>query len=314
MSVPATVKLLFHSDLDDPAAWIPHLRREMPGLEVEVWPKVADPRDVDVAFIWTQPPEGLSTYTNLKAILALGAGINQLDLASLPSGVPLARLVDPMLAAAMADYCLYAVLHYQREFDRHARAQAERRWNHTLPRAKDGFRVGVMGLGEMGGTAARLIAGHGFPVRGWTRTPRTFAGISCFAGDEALGSFAAKSDLVICLLPLTAATRGILGKPLFDRLPAGAFVVNAGRGAHVVDADLVAALDSGRLGGAMLDVFREEPLPSGHPFWAHPLISVTPHVASFGDPRSATPQVVENVRRALAGRPLLNQVDVARGY
>lgn len=308
------MKVLFHSNLDDPREWIPALRGEMPELEVEVWPEVADPRAVDAALIWTQPPDGLAKYPNLKAILSLGAGVNQLDLGGLPSGVPLARLVDPGLTAAMQDYCLYAVLRYQRQLDRHEANQRQRGWEYEIPPAKASIAVGVMGLGELGGAVARRLAEAGFTVRGWARTPKRIEGVACFAGREGLAHFARETDILICLLPLTAETRGILDASLFALLPRGARLVNVGRGDHLVEQDLLDALESGRLGAATLDVFSREPLPQEHPFWLHPRIMVTPHVASFGSAASAAPLVVENLRRALAGQPLLNQVDIGRGY
>lgn len=308
------MKVVFHSNLDDPAEWIPELRKGMPELEVEVWPEIADPAAVDAALIWTQPPDGLNRYPNLKAILSLGAGVNQLDLASLPAGVPLARLVDPGLTLAMRDYCLYAVLRYQRQFDDHARAQAQRQWIYKLPTEKGSTTVGVLGLGELGAVVARALADFGFQVRGWARSTKKIDRVNCFAGADGLRSFASGIQILICLLPLTAETRGILGRPLFQMLPRGARIINVGRGDHLIEQDLLATLESGQLAGATLDVFSREPLPSAHPFWSHPKIMVTPHVASFGSPVSAAPRVVENLRRAMAGQTLLNQVDIGRGY
>ena len=308
------MKIIFNSNLDDPAEWIPELKARMPELEVEVWPDIADPRAIDAALIWTQPPDGLKGYPNLKAILSLGAGINQLDLASLPQGVPLARLIDPALTEAMKDFCLYAALRYQRQFDDHAAAQAQRKWIYRQPRAKAQTRVGVMGLGELGGAAARALADLGFAVRGWARTSKSIDRVRCFTGAEGLEPFARETDILICLLPLTAATRGILNKTLFRMLPTGARLVNPGRGAHLIEADLLTALETGRIAHAMLDVFSQEPLPPEHPFWSHPKIVVTPHVASFCTAVSAAPVLVENFHRAMAGRPLLNQVDLDRGY
>jgi len=308
------MRILFNSNLDDPAEWVPALKAEMPELEVDVWPEIADPERIEAALVWTQPPNGLGRYPRLKAILSLGAGINQLDLASLPAHVPLARLVDPMLTRYMQDYCLYAAIRYQRQFDRHTEEQARREWVYRQPPDKSAVRVGVMGLGELGSAVAKTLVGFGFAVRGWARSPKRIEGVSCFSGPEELRSFAAGTDILICLLPLTAETRGILGIPLFQMLPKGAKVINVGRGDHLVEGDLLEALDSGQIGGATLDVFSREPLDPAHPFWSHPRIMVTPHVASFGSAASAAPLVVENLRRARAGKQLLNQVDRARGY
>jgi glyoxylate/hydroxypyruvate reductase A len=308
------MRILFNSNLDDPAEWIPALKSHMPELEVEVWPKIADPARIEAALVWTQPPDGLGRYPHLKAILSLGAGINQLDLASLPAHVPLARLVDPMLTRHMQDYCLYAAIRYQRQFDQQAEQQARREWVYRLPPDKSAVRVGVMGLGELGTAVARTLAAFGFAVRGWARTKKRIDGIACFSGPGELRQFAAETDILICLLPLTPDTRGVLAKPLFQMLPRGAKVINVGRGDHLNEGDLLEALNSGQLGGATLDVFSREPLDPAHPFWAHPRVMVTPHVASFGSATSAAPLVVENLRRAHAGKPLLYQVDRARGY
>jgi glyoxylate/hydroxypyruvate reductase len=308
------MKIIFHSNLDDPAEWIPHLESQMPELKVEVWPKISDPQAIEGALIWTQPEDGLARYPNLKAILSLGAGINQLDLTRLPPGVPLARLVDPILTSAMRDYCLFATLRYQRLLDQHALNQTQKRWIYKQPPDPDAWGVGVMGLGELGAATASCIAGFGFKVRGWSRTQKNIPGVQCFAGSDGLAEFASKSDILICLLPLTPDTRGILNAGLFRLLPTGAKIINAGRGSHLVEADLLAALETGQIGGATLDVFSQEPLPQDHPFWTHPKVMVTPHVASYCKPASAATQVVENLRRAKAGKPLLNQVDMARGY
>ena len=308
------MRILFNSNLDDPGEWTPALQAEMPELEVEVWPAIADPARIEAALIWTQPPDGLRRYPNLKAILTLGAGINQLDLSSLPPSVPIARLVDASLADFMQDYCLYAVLRYQRQFDEHALAQTRHHWNYRQPRDKAPVRVGIMGMGELGAAAARTLAGFGFSVRGWARTPKRSAGIACFAGAEGLRPFAAECDILICLLPLTAETRGILSASLFRMLPRGAKLINVGRGDHLVEPDLLEALETGQLGGATLDVFSREPLPAEHPFWSHPRIMVTPHVASTVSAASAAKGVVENLRRARRGEPLRNQVDLGRGY
>src|SRR5258708_31864560 len=308
------MKLLFNSQIDDPAEWIPELLAHMPDLEIEVWPKIADPKAIDAALVFTPPPDGLGRYPNLKAILSLGAGVNQLGLESLPRGIPVARLVDPGLTETMRDYCVWAVLGYHRGWDVRVRHQPQRRWIHTIPRPKSSVSVGVMGLGKLGAVVARTMADLGFQVRGWSRSPKTIDGVASFSGQDGLSGFAAKADILICLLPLTGETRGILARPLFEMLPGGARLINVGRGDHLVEPDLLAALDSGQLGGATLDVFQREPLAPKHPFWAHPKITITPHVAAFGSPETATPVVVENLKRALAGRPLVDHVDVVRGY
>jgi glyoxylate/hydroxypyruvate reductase A len=247
-------------------------------------------------------------------IQSLGAGVNQLDLKSLPRHIPLARLVDPGLNVSMRDYCVWAVLRHYRGLDLHAEHQPQKKWVYYIPPPKSAVSVGVMGLGELGGEVVRAVADLGFSVRGWSRSPKTIDRVACFSGPGGLREFASKTDILICLLPLTPETRGILGRPLFDMLPRGAKLINVGRGDHLVEADLIPAIDTGQIASATLDVFAREPLPQDHPFWTHPKITVTPHVAAFGAAVSAAPVVIENLRRAMAGKRLLNQVDIDRGY
>jgi glyoxylate/hydroxypyruvate reductase A len=308
------MKLLFCSHLDNPAEWVPELHRHMPDLEIEVWPEVKDLSSVDAILVWIPPEGGLARFPNLKAIQSLGAGVNQLDLKSLPRGVPVARLVDPGLTETMRDYCVWAVMRHYRGLDAHAANQPLKTWVYYLPPPKSAISVGVMGLGELGAEVARAVADLGFSVRGWARSAKTIDRVASFSGPDGLAAFASKTDILICLLPLTAQTRGILARPLFEMLPKGARIINVGRGDHLVEADLLAALDSGQIASATLDVFSREPLPPEHPFWSHPKITVTPHVAAFGSAVTAAPLVVENLRRAMGRKPLLNQVDIDRGY
>jgi len=309
------MKLLFCSHLDDPNEWIPELKKHMPDLEVEVWPTVKNPADIDAILVWLPPAEGgLALFPNLKVIQSLGAGVNQLDLKSLPRHIPLARLVDPGLNVSMRDYCVWAVLRHYRGLDRHAEHQPQKKWVYYIPPPKSAVSVGVMGLGELGGEVAKAVADLGFSVRGWSRSPKTIDRVACFSGLGGLREFASSTDILVCLLPLTPETRGILARPLFEMLPRGAKLINVGRGDHLVEADLIPAIEAGQIASATLDVFSHEPLPQDHPFWTHPKITVTPHVAAFGAAVSAAPVVIENLRRAMAGKRLLNQVDIDRGY
>jgi glyoxylate/hydroxypyruvate reductase A len=196
----------------------------------------------------------------------------------------------------------------------HAENQTLKKWVYYIPPPKSAVNVGIMGIGELGGEVARAIADLGFSVRGWSRTPKKLDRVTCFSGADGLKEFASNTDILICLLPLTPETRGILARPLFEMLPKGAKLINVGRGDHLVEADLIPAIESGRIAAATLDVFAKEPLPQDHPFWTHPKITVTPHVAAFGAAVSAAPLVVENLRRAMARKQLLNQVDIDKGY
>jgi glyoxylate/hydroxypyruvate reductase A len=306
--------LLFLS-ADDPAElWRAELAARMPELEVRIWPEVGDPAEIEAALVWRPPPGELARYPNLKAILSLGAGIEGLIADPTLPDVPSARMVDPSLARTMAEYVLLAVLRHHRGFDAFERAQRAGRWQFSLPPQAAERQIGIMGLGELGTTSARLLLAHGFPVAGWSRTPKALEGVTSYSGRSELHAFLHRTDILVCLLPLTAETRGILDAETFDGLPHGAVLINVARGAHLVEPDLLAALDSGHLAGATLDVFEHEPLPPDHPLWQHPKVLITPHIASYSVPAIAADGVADNLRRALAGKPLRHQVDRERGY
>ena len=306
--------LLFHSPDEDAAAWRTALLRHEPGLDVRVWPEIGDPAEIDAALVWRAPPGLLASLPNLRLILSLGAGVDaMLADPSLPD-LPLCRLVDPSLTRMMGEFVLTLVLKYHRQLDVFAREQRRGRWSFALPPQPWETSVGILGLGELGSHAATVLCHQGFAVRGWSRTRRELDGVASFAGPDELGPFLAESAILVCLLPLTARTRGILDGALLARLPQGARLINLGRGAHLVEQDLIDALDTGHLAHASLDCFADEPLPPAHPFWRHPLIDVTPHVASFALPDSAAAGVVDNLRRLRAGEPLRNLVDRQRGY
>lgn len=307
--------LLFISKSDDPAAWRAALTERLPDLDLRVWPDVGDPAEIDAALVWNHPRGALARFPNLRAVLSLGAGVNHiLDDPDLPAHVPVARIVDPALAAGMAEYASLAVLRYHRGFDVYERQQRAQHWKALPLPVTASRRVGVLGLGEIGAACARAIASLGFPVAGWSRTRKSLDGIESYAGRDELAPFLGRTDILVCVLPLTAATRGLIDRTALAALPRGAFVVNIARGAHVVDADLIAALGSGHIAGATLDVFAAEPLPRDHPLWTHPKVTITPHVASLTNPETAADGVADNLRRLAEGRPLLNLVDRTRGY
>jgi glyoxylate/hydroxypyruvate reductase A len=305
---------MFLSPNDPAEAWRAELQARIPELEVRIWPEVGDPVEIELALVWRPPPGELARYPNLKAILSLGAGVDGLIAdPSLPE-VPLVRMVDPSLTRTMTEYVLLAVLRHHREFDRFERAQRAHEWAYAFPPQAAERRVGVMGLGELGGAAAGRLAGHGFQVSGWSRSPKAIDGVVSYAGRGELHAFLHRTDILVCLLQLTAETEGILDAATFAALPHGACVINVARGRHLVERDLLQALDSGHLGGATLDVFREEPLPPDNPLWGHARVLVTPHVASYCVAASAADGVAADIRRVLAGQPPSHQVDRAKGY
>jgi len=307
--------ILFRSTSDSAEAWRAALRPHLPELDLRVWPDVGDADEIEAALVWRPEPGLLARFPKLRLICSLGAGVDHLlrD-PELPRQVPIVRLVDPFMTEAMSEYVLAQVLRLHRQDHVYAAQQSRRVWReHPQPNA-GARRVGVLGLGELGSDAARKLAVFGFAVAGWSRSEKRLPGIESFHGPEGLKAMAARSEILVCLLPLTAETEGVLDAALFAAMPKGAAIVNAARGRHLVDADLLAALDSGQLAAAVLDVFREEPLPRAHPFWRHPRIVLTPHVAAATHAPTAALSIVENLRRLADGKPLHHVVDPARGY
>jgi glyoxylate/hydroxypyruvate reductase A len=307
--------ILFRSPVDSAARWRNELMRLQPDLDFRAWPEIGDKAEIDYALVWRPEPGLLASLPNLKLILSLGAGVDHiLGDPQLPDKVPIVRLVDPYLSDAMSEYVALQVLRFHRcDLDYQAQQRAEI-WR-ELPQKNAAERpVGILGFGAIGQNAGRRLAALGFPVSGWSRRPHPVDKFATFAGAAGLAQLLAATEILVCLLPLTPETEGILCADTFAALPGGASLVNAGRGRHLVESDLTAALDSGRLAAAALDVFRDEPLPRGHPFWHHPRILVTPHIAGITNPRTAAAIVLDNIRRFEEGRPLLNQVDRARGY
>jgi glyoxylate/hydroxypyruvate reductase A len=307
--------LLFSSPVDDPKPWVAAFAREMPDIEVRVWPALGDPEDIEFALVW-QPPLGLlPRLTRLRAILSLGAGVEHLlDHPELPSGVPIARMVDESLRTGMTEFVMMRVLHYHRRMPEYEAQQRARVWR-QLPQTAPGDRkVGILGLGVLGGGAAAAVAALGFDVGGWSRMPKSLPGVASYTGEDGLFSLLERSEILVCLLPLTRDTRGLLDRTTLNALPRGAYLINAARGGHLVDRDLLAALDSGQVAGATLDVFDTEPLPADHPFWAHPKVTVVPHAAAWTLADVAIHAVLDNIRRSRSGQPLASLVDRSRGY
>src|SRR5215831_8383938 len=271
--------------------------------------------DIEVALAW-KPDRGLlATLKKLKLIVSLGMGVDHL-LADdkLPEGVPIVRIMDEGLIGQMSEYAIFWALRHHRDIDQYAASQQARQWKpldfvDTINR-----RVGVMGLGTIGQDTARKFAILGFPTAGWSRTARQLPGIETFHGSDGLWAFLARTDILVDVLPLTRDTRDLLNARAFAALPKGAFFINMARGGHVVDEALLAALDRGHLAGAALDVFNQEPLPADHRYWTHPRVHVTPHIAGATNPRTASPGVIENIKRLREGRELIHRVDPKTGY
>ncbi len=310
-----SLALLFLSEADPVDQWREALLAEMPDLDFRVWPdQIGNPLDIDVALVWLPPPGELSKFANLKAILSLGAGVDALiEDCTLPN-LPLARMVDPSLTRMMADYVLAAALRHHRNLDFFEHEQRSGRWTFKFPKLVGDRTVGILGLGVLGSAAAACLRDFGFKVQGWSRSEKILDGVACFHGSTQLHSFLSNTEILICLLPLTQDTEGVLNTSLFAALPSNACLINVGRGRHLVEGDLIEALENGQLAAATLDVFETEPLPKASRLWNEPRVLVTPHVASYCDPRSAAAGVVENIRLVRAGRPPNHLADRARGY
>jgi len=296
-------------------SWEKRIRASQPGLDLRVWPEVEDPQAVEFALTWRHPHGAFKRFPNLKCIASMGAGVdNILSDPDLPAGVPITRIVDPSMAQSMSEYVVMAVLNYCRNALFFRDRQAEGVWKPVIPKLAADETVGILGLGQLGMDAARKLKALGFTVAGWRRSQQSVTWVDTYNGPAQFGAFLAVTRILVNVLPLTAETRGILNCDTFARLPQGAYVINVARGAHLVETDLLAAIDSGQLSGACLDAFQTEPLPSDHPFWAHQKITVTPHIASLTNPVAVIPQIVENYRRVQAGEQVLHQVDLKRGY
>ena len=295
--------------------WLQALAAALPEAVWSLDVPGAHAAEIEVAVVANPPPGGLQGLPRLRLIQSLWAGVDKL-LAdpTLPADVPLARMVDPAMNAAMAETALWATLTLHRGFHHYAQAQREGRWAPHAQRRADEIGVAVLGLGQMGLATASRLQALGYAVTGWSRHPAVDAPVPAVSGPVALSALLARSQIVINLLPLTDATRGLLDAAFFAAMPRGAALVNLARGAHVVDADLLAALDSGQLGHALLDVFHTEPLPATHRYWSHPAVTVLPHAAALTDARSAAAVVARNVRALRAGEPLHHRVDRQRGY
>ena len=307
--------ILYRSSSPYAERWKEELGRHLPALDFRVHPEIGDPGEIEIAVMW-KPPHGLlASLPNLKLIVSLGAGVDHLlDDPSLPRHVPIMRLVDPHMVAAMSEYVLTQVLRLHRQDLTYLAQQRAGVWKEHGQKNASERRVGILGLGQFGADAAVKLAALGFDVAGWSRRAKTIPGIASFHGGDGFAPFLARSDIVICLLPLTAATENILDARAFSLMPRGAAIINVGRGGHLAEDDLLTALDGKQIGAAVLDVFREEPLPAAHPFWRHPSVIVTPHIAAATNAPTAAVIVAENIRRLRAGQTLRDLVDPALQY
>lgn len=278
---------------------------------LEEYPKEA----ITMAVIWKHPQGSLSHYPNLKCIASAGAGVDYIfEDTTVPKDVPITRIVDPYLASDMSEHVLAVILAELKNFNLYKLQQVDSHWNPKAYKRIEDVKVGIMGLGELGSLSATDLMKFGFTVQGWSRSKKIIKGVRTFSGSKEFDSFLESTQILVCLLPLTPETEGILNSELFSKLPKGSYIINVARGGHLVDEDLLNALDNNHLSGACLDVYHQEPLPKDHPFWNHPKIFMTPHYASVSDTNSVVPQILENYERLKHGKDLLNKVNRNKGY
>ncbi|MDO6584744.1 glyoxylate/hydroxypyruvate reductase A [Salipiger sp. 1_MG-2023] len=295
--------------------WVDMLAGLLPGWTVKALDAVSDPAEVQYAVVWRPRSGDIAKFPNLRAVVSIGAGIDHvLADEQLPSGIPIIRTVGDDLTQRMREYVALHVLRHHRDMPRQLQAQAEKDWHAIVVPVAPNRVVGVMGLGNLGAAAAQTLSALGFTTRGWSKSPKDIAGVDTFAGPETMDAFLDGCEILVNLLPLTAQTTGILNADLFGKLAPGACVINCARGGHLVDGDLIAALDSGQIKQATLDVFHVEPLPTDNAFWDHPGITVTPHVASQIDAGTGGRIIAANLKTFADTGTCADVADAARGY
>jgi glyoxylate/hydroxypyruvate reductase A len=307
--------LLLISQTEPSEAWKRALECAVPGIEVRIWPEVGSRASVNYVLCWKPPAGVFRGMNNLKAVFSLGAGVDHLsDRRALPEDIPVVRMVEPALTEGMTEYVLYQVLRFHRHMLDYDAQQSRKEWRVLSQVRPCDRRVGIMGLGVLGRDAAEKLRALDFDVAGWSRSEKKIPGLRSFAGRGSLENFLGRTDILVCMLPLTRETAAIINRRHLSLLPKGAYVINAARGPHLVEEDLLAALDSGHVAGAALDVFHQEPLPPDHPFWTHPRVVITPHVASLTNPETGARAIADNIARCESGKTPRNVVNFSIGY
>jgi glyoxylate/hydroxypyruvate reductase len=294
--------------------WAEVFRRDAPEVDFRLWPEVGDAHAVRYLAAWLPPADLGTRFPNLELLFSTGAGVDQFDFTALPPRLPVVRMVEPGIVQGMVEYVAHAVLDLHRDMPAYRRSQQRQQWQPLPVRTAAECRVGVLGLGSLGQAVLAQLAALGFDAAGWSRSHHDLPSVRCHAGADELDAFLARTQILVCLLPLTDATRGLLNAALFAKLPRGASLVHVGRGPQLISADLLRALDAGQLAEAVLDVTDPEPLPATDPLWSHPRVRITPHIASMTQPQSAARVVIDNLRRHARGQPLVGLVDRERGY
>lgn len=309
------MRILLHRSNGIVEPWITGFKSALPQAEVVVWQEDADIAPCDYAILWAPPTAMLAHLAHVKAIFIAGAGVDgALKFADVLPPVPLIRLSDAGMGVQMAEYVIHAVLRYYRRFDEYERQARAGLWKPLELIPKEEFSIGVMGMGVLGTRVLESLAPFGFPLRGWSRSPKDMAGVTGYAGADGLDEFLRGTRVLVCMLPLTPETTNLLDRSRLSLLPQGAYLVNVGRGAHVAEPDLLTLIRSGHISGATLDVFRNEPLPAPHPFWDEPRITITPHISALTLPFESVIQIAGKIESMERGEPVADLVDRTRGY
>ena len=313
------ILLITNTDLEkEEDVWFLELKQafdQIDFIDLQIFPYCENLEDIEIALAWHPPIGELAKFPNLKLIISLGTGVEHiLKDPYLPKNILIATVFTPNKILQMVEYVELAVLFFKRRFLDYQQLQETQQWKFLPIPNSQSFTIGVMGLGKLGSNVAKTLKDRGFIVKGFSRTPKEIEGINCFTGKEETKLFLSDCSVLVCLLPLTKETKNILNRELFDGLPKGAYLINVGRGEHLVEEDLLRALDLGQIAGAILDCHSQEPLPQNHPFWVHPRIIVTPHIASPGTPYEVASEIIKMIDNFPNGLPLETLVDITQGY
>ncbi|KQQ30978.1 glyoxylate/hydroxypyruvate reductase A [Duganella sp. Leaf126] len=310
------MRILLHRADGKTEPWLKDFSSCLPEAELAIWHAGEKNPPCDYAVVWSPPEAMLPELAQVKAIFNTGAGVDALlrygD--AIPREIPIVRLGDAGMGLQMAEYVTHAVLRYFRRFDDYERQARAGVWAALPPYRREDFAVGVLGLGTLGTRVIEALAPFGFPLHGWSRTEKRLDGVQCYHGANSLDTFLRASRVLVCMLPLTPETGNLLDRSNLAKLPAGAYLINVARGAHLAEPELLAMIRSGQIAAATLDVFRNEPLPAQHPFWQEPRITITPHVSALTLRRESVQQIADKIRRLERGQPVADIVDRNLGY
>ena len=313
--IPIKMKIIFYLPAKNLERWLSDIAAALPDADVWLWTPENAERQADYAIVWAPPDELFSSQRQLKAVFNLGAGVDRmLALPNLPKGIPLVRLNDAGMAVQMAEYVCHALIRHTREFDVYAAQKNDHQWKKHRPINREEFPVGVMGLGFIGAHVAEVVSIFGYPTFGWSLSPKSLRGVTTFSGYDRLDDFLHSVRVLVCCLPLTPRTEGIINSATLSKLKPNGYLINVGRGRHLVEEDLLVLLDNGTLAGATLDVVCEEPLPEHHPFWAHPKITLTPHISAVILREESVAQIAKKILALERGEVIDGVVDFDRGY